>query len=865
MTEDKDKESPDGAWVPTSCTGCFNACAIVVRRKDGKVVDVKGDRSVPSSKGKVCGKSKARIADMYNPKRLTKPLRRTNPEKGLGVDPKWEEIGWDEAIEIVTNSLAQCRADDPRKLVIASFDIHNYGAPQSFGVAFGTPNYEFYPVSCGNGLHTAFFLTLGTLNAEIDLDHCNYILLPGSQYGHGVNNNTLEAIQGMADARRRGAKLVVIDPVCSYAAAKADEWIPIRPGTDGALGLGMVNHLVNDLGLYDREFLRRKTNAPYLIAGSGKYLRHAESGKPLIWDLAKRQAVAFDAAVEDPAIEGTYTVDGAPYRPAFELLKAHLREHYPLDKVASITSVPAATIARIAKELGEAAGIGGTIEIDGKTLPLRPAAVEFKRGISHHKNGFFNCFALMLLNTVLGNLNIPGGILGTNPHGPFGLWRTQADRDGLITTNVVHATSGGRNSMVAFMSPYPPSPVSEPKSLNLRDLFPVSGFLPGTAAFTIHDPEKFHIPYRPEAMILCRSNMVLTNNNPRFQAEMLRKLKFIVAFALKVDETVEFADIVIPDAHDFEKYWMFPANLPAGYQKPGTGEWYFQTVQQVVEPPPGVRNWIEVMMDVAEKLGILGDFNAEMNRITGLGMNEQLALQPDRKYSMKDIRDRTATLVSALCGTMVAPDLFTPDHSFVQGPKKTAEESYAGAFYDARAPIYLEHLIDVGEEVKKVTRGLGMDWWDTSHYTPLTEWNPCPVHEEDGKEYDLFVVNSRLPLHGQSYTADNPWVDDICKRTRLDYSVAMHRGIAEKKGIRDGDIVTVESRVGTVKGRVRLTEGIHPECIGIFGVLGQWARDKVIAKGKGAHVNSLIGHDWSMVDTLTGQLDFCARVKVSKA
>lgn len=865
MTNDKNPDAGSGTWVPTSCTGCFNACAILVRHSDGRIVDIRGDDRAPSSKGKICGKSKARIADMYNPKRLKKPMRRTNPEKGIGVDPKWEEIGWQEAIDIVADRLAKLRADDPRKLVIASFDIHNYTAPQCFGEAYGTPNYEFYPVSCGNGLHTAFFLTLGALNAEVDLERCNYILLSGSQYGHGVNNNTLEAIRDMADARTRGAKLVVIDPVCSYAAAKADEWVPIRPGTDGALALGMVNVLVNDLGLFDRDFLKAKTNAPYLIDGSGKYVRHPASRKPMVWDPAAGVAVEFDAGCGDPAIEGRFTAAGVACQPSFQRLRDHIREKYPLDKVEAITTVPRETIARIARELVEAAGIGGTIQMEGKTLPYRPAAVEFKRGVTHHKNGFFNCFSLMLLNTMLGNLNVPGGLLGTNPHGPFGIWKTHADRDGLITTNLYQATSGGRGSMVAFMSPYPPSPVSEPVALNLRALFPVSGFLPGTAAFTIHDPEKFRIPYMPEMMVLCRTNMVLTSANPGFQSEMLRKLKFIVAFALKVDETVEFADIVIPDQHDFEKYWSFPANLPAGFQKPGPGDWYFQTVQPVVESPPGVRNWIEVMMDVAEKLGILGEFNAEMNRMTGLALSDALALRPDVRYTMKEIRDRTAALIGAMCGEAPDAERFTEERTFIRGPKKTIDESFPGAFLEARAPVYLEHLIDVGEEVRKVTRRLGMEWWDTSHYDPLAEWRPCPVHEENGGEFDLYVVNSRLPLHGQSYTADNPWVDDICRRTRLDYSVAMHRETARRKGIRDGDVVTIASRAGKVEGRVRLTEGVHPECVAMFGVLGQWAKDKVVARGKGTHINSLIKHDWSMVGTLTGQLDFCARVRVARA
>ena len=87
-----------GRWVSTSCNGCFSMCAIQVYEEDGKVCALKGHPEVLSSRGKVCGKSVARVADLYDPNRVTRPLKRTNPKKGLGVDPRWQEISWEEAL-----------------------------------------------------------------------------------------------------------------------------------------------------------------------------------------------------------------------------------------------------------------------------------------------------------------------------------------------------------------------------------------------------------------------------------------------------------------------------------------------------------------------------------------------------------------------------------------------------------------------------------------------------------------------------------------------------------------------------------------------------------------------------------------------
>ena len=90
-------------------------------------------------------------------------------------------------------------------------------------------------------------------------------------------------------------KVVAVDPLCTPAGSKADEWLPIRPGTDGALVLSIINVLLNELGIYDREFIKRYTNGPYLVKPDGYYARR--EGKPLVWDTEEVTAKTFDAEV----------------------------------------------------------------------------------------------------------------------------------------------------------------------------------------------------------------------------------------------------------------------------------------------------------------------------------------------------------------------------------------------------------------------------------------------------------------------------------------------------------------------------------------------------------------------------------------
>jgi anaerobic selenocysteine-containing dehydrogenase len=333
---------------------------------------------------------------------------------------------------------------------------------------------------------------------------------------------------------------------------------------------------------------------------------------------------------------------------------------------------------------------------------------------------------------------------------------------------------------------------------------------------------------------------------------------------MKTNETLEFADIILPEAHDLERYWLFPSNLAQGFIKPGQGDWYFQINQPVVEPPPGIKNWNDTMIEIADRLGILDEFNNRMNIRTGLGMVEELSLKPKTRYSVGDITKRIAKMTAMISGKEITADTFTVKDPILNLGDKTVKEAYAGPFMNptAKIPLYYEHFIDVGKKVEKVARENGLDFWDVSHYNPMPEWRPCPAFEEDGREFDLFMSSSKVPLHYHTVSADNPWINDISTHNRLDYNVLLNTETAKKKGIKNGDIVCIESRVGKITGKVKVTEGVHPQVVGMLAMGGHWSRGLPIAKGKGTNANSLIAFDINNMETLSGQLDTCARVKI---
>jgi molybdopterin-containing oxidoreductase family molybdopterin binding subunit len=682
-----------------------------------------------------------------------------------------------------------------------------------------------------------------------DVDYCNYLIMLGTNFGFGAGYCGPEYYaKKFADARSRGMKTVVIDPVCSNAASKADEWVPILPGTDGMLALSIINVLLNELCIYDVEFLTKRSNAPYLVGPDGRFVRDPELKKPLVWDLATNTAKPYlDPEIREPALEGVFEVNNIKTTPSFQLFKEHVKK-YTVEGASRITTIPAKTIRRLAKEFAEEAKIGSTVVIEGKKLPYRPACFFYWSGAQSHKHAFHTALACELVNAMVGAIDVPGGLLAANPITHY-YKPSVSEPDGYLIP--------GRKLLPTPLPLRRPMP---PETLTLLELFPVGADTSHLFVEAMLNPDKYKIPYKPEMMIHYYSNPLLSTGNPEMVAEAIKRVPFMVSFAFYIDETAEFADIVLPETCYLERYELFP-NLPLGYLPGGMGYIVYQLRQPVVPPPPGVRPITEVLLELAKRLGFLGDFYKFFNRAHRL--KEPYILDPTKEYTLEEILDRWAK-------STLGPEYgleYLKKHGFVAIPKKV-EEVYeiAGGKYapTARVPIYFEFLKDAGEALKQVIKEMNITW-DFSDYTPLVEWLPCPSHESKAKDYDLWATNSKSVYHYFSSTQENPWLDEAASRNPYVYNVLINAETARKKGIVSGDYLWVESEDGfRMRVKVKVTEGIHPQVVLFTGSMGHWAKGEPIAKGKGANINFLRPVGLKYTDWLSGNIDYCIKVRVYK-
>jgi molybdopterin-containing oxidoreductase family molybdopterin binding subunit len=843
----------EDVWIPTACDMCYNACTVRVHRVDGVAVKVEGIPEAGPNYGATCAKGLSALMNVYSPNRVTAPMVRTNPEKGVGVDPGWKEISWDEAMDLFVEKIRAAREVDPRSIMGLTFDRVPTAMLRAFLVALGSPNLSVGSAGffCGNGTHPVAFMLTGANDVHPDLEHCNYLLMFGTSYGFVAQMNAMGLARHMADARMRGMKLTVVDPALSYAASQADEWVPIRPGTDTALALSMMREWVIEGDRFDKAFVRRYTNGPYLIGSDGRYVRHASSGKPLV-GLADGRVASFDAAPADQMVlEGSFTIAGEVVSPSFVAFRNHLAAYTP-ERASEITSVPASTIRRLAREMLEAAQIGQTISLGGEMLPLRPAAACWYRGISAHKHAMLNGMAIGHLDVLLGAVDVPGGLLNSSGSGPD--WQPKSDPDGLQIPGNPYARHGMKSSL-------PRRDAAAPESVFLNELFPVAISAAAGMYVGMTQGPQLGLPYEPQVLIQCRDNVVATGGDPVATVEAFKSIPFVVSMNTFHDETSELADLLLPDTHALERTVPLVSNPLSHYVSATLPfEHYTWNAQQpIIKAVPQARHWSEVLLDAAARLDILPDVYTTLNGSTQI--SGAYRLERDGAYTWEEISDRW---MKSVCGEEHGLDYFR-EHGYyqsdvVRGPRA----AYPRSYYEARIPLYLEHFIDAGETVKAYTEARGVAW-DTSDYTALVDWKPCLGPEDAPPGFDVWVVNQKLPFMTFSHSGENPWLMDLAKRNTKVFNVGINRATAAQKGIREGDRIVLETPAGRrAEGLARLTEGIHPECIAVPGVVGRWAAGNRDAIGRGIHFNSLLTHGIEHMDTLTTALDSCVRVRISR-
>ncbi|MGD0023078.1 MAG: molybdopterin-dependent oxidoreductase [Xanthobacteraceae bacterium] len=840
-------------WVPTVCGMCYIGCGVRVKVQDGVVVNIEGNPDNPQNRGKMCARGKSGVWSLYNPNRVKAPLRRTNPKKGLDEDPGWQEISWAEAIDTIVANLERIR-DNPKKLWIQGWGPEGDSSfwLKSFGSAFGTPHVNSAgSPTCGKVVHPVEFFSGGGFHQQPDLHYCNYLVLVGTQFGIATRGSYNHHALDMAEARERGMKLVSVDPVGGYAASKANEWLPIRPGTDAAFALAMLHVLLNELNIYDEKFLKNKTNAPYLVGADGRYVRDAASKEPLVYDAADQTVkVHNDASLRDPALTGAYAANGRQGRPAFELLCEHVKRYTP-EHVEKITTLPAATIRRVAREFGVAARIGETITIDGIELPYRPVCVDWAKGSQGHAHGFHQCWPLKLVNIVVGAVNVPGGILSTGASGKHPHhWWPEAGVDGLLE-------DGGSHMPLPHPKAFPGRTPTKPVRADIGELFPLASHFHTLFPVTAENLGKYGLSHGVEVLLHTPVNSIFGSFGDVGKVERLyQSLKFMAGFAVEINETTLFDDIVLPFPTYLERYDFVTGTAATSIPVCGQHDFHWHLRHPVVEPAATTRHPGEVIQEIADRLGMLGDVHRLVSHTYLL--DGQNVLRPNRHYSAAEFVDRAAR---SWFGDDHGLEWFR-DNGLIR-IARDVEEAYIGPFVNARIPVYLEHFLDRGDELKKTIGQLGIEW-NFADYQPISDWWPCPSYEAVEKgEYDLIAVHFKFPFTYGNYGNENPWLDELCERTNA-YNILLNEAVGKAKGIRDGDTVWLESPVRKVQATVKLTQCIHPQAVGVGGHFGHSSPGMPVARGKGINFNALLPTDLEHIDKISTALDHCVQVRIYK-
>lgn len=236
--------------VHTMCEMCVWRCGVIAKIAGGRVVKLDGNPEHPHSRGNLCPRGQSGLMNTYDPDRILTPLIRVG-KRGEG---KFRQASWEEALDLTAARMLEIKDQyGPEAMVFSS--THNLSQVQFENLlyAFGSPNYGTQRSLCFNAMITAFSLTYGVEEPSRNYDDVEFILMVGRNMMEAISTSETSEL---AKAIDRGAKLVYLDPRFTKTASKAAEWIPIRPGTDSAFLLAMIN-VITAHELADCEFVKK--------------------------------------------------------------------------------------------------------------------------------------------------------------------------------------------------------------------------------------------------------------------------------------------------------------------------------------------------------------------------------------------------------------------------------------------------------------------------------------------------------------------------------------------------------------------------------------------------------------------------------
>jgi anaerobic selenocysteine-containing dehydrogenase len=590
--------------TPGFCALCKSRCGAILVTREGRFIGQEPNPDHPTGQS-LCIKGRAASEIVYNPQRQLYPLKRTRP-KGA-ADPGWQRITWEEALDRTASELDRIRKEAGAEAIAFGLTTPS-GTPISddlrwierFMNAFGSPNVAYGTEICNWHKDHAHAFTFGRSIASPDFEKSGCIVL----WGHNPSATWLDHATAVRSARTRGARLIVIDPRRAGFAMRADQWLRVRPGADGALALGIAGEMIRN-GWFDVEFVRDWTNGPLLVRNDTKrFLRAGDLAAPpsgasgddfVAWDASARLPIGYSSsqrAYLQPVIpELDVSVEflsptGASIdcRTAFGLYRDLCNEYTP-DRVEAIAWVKAAQVTETAKLLFEAG----------------PVSYYAWSGVGQHTNATQTDRAISTLMALTGSFDAPGG-------------------------NVEYARPPARDvSGGEFLSA-----AQRAKCIELAR----SPLGPGRDRWigsdVLYEAILHGKPYPIRGLFDFGKNFILSHASGDRGAQALAKLDFHVHTDVVMTPTAGFADIFLPINTPWER-----EALRVGFEGSQAAQNLIQLRQAVIPSAGESRSDGDVVFELAKRLGFGdlfwdGDINAGLNAIIApLGLTlDDLRAQP---------------------------------------------------------------------------------------------------------------------------------------------------------------------------------------------------------------------------------------------
>ena len=591
----------EDVWIPTACDMCYNGCTVRVHRVDGVAVKVEGIPEAAPNYGTTCAKGLAALMNVYSPNRVQAPMVRTNPEKGMGVDPGWQEISWDEAMDLLVEQAQRPRwtrirgASSPTPSTATrstSLRAFSYGRRQPERDGRARP---------ASSAATARTRRLHADRLERDPPRPPLLQPPADvrrrvRLRRRAQRHGLQRRDGRTPAQR-GMKLTVVDPVLTYAASHADEWIPIRPGTDAALALAIMREWVIVLDQL-RQDLPAAPHQRHVPDRPRRPLRPRQGhGKPLVGIAATGAVGRFDQVPPTrPPSRAASLVDGQAVCPSFVAVQGAPRSRTRPSMPRRSPPIPAATIT--ARRPRDGGGRQHRPDHPDRRRHLPAPAGGRQPGTAASPPIATRCCAGMAmgqLNMLLGAVDVPGGILNSSCSGPT--WMPNLDPDGLIYPgNPLGRPHEARRS--------PGARCQAPETLELQELFPVSVYARAMLWLGLLDGRGVRPPLQVRGPDPVPRQRHETSGDPETMAEALRTDRLHRARSTPSPTRPRSSPTCscrtpTPSSGSSRSSATPTTSRTRRCPSRSTGTWNFQ--QPIVKAVPQARNWGEVLFDVAER------------------------------------------------------------------------------------------------------------------------------------------------------------------------------------------------------------------------------------------------------------------------